>query len=162
MSREIARCDEEISRLKAQPADIPDKAFLVAMGIRDWEAERQMLRAENQKLQAKLYAAEKLVDLYVVGTGMKLVFTTASGNIGVASFAIVGTKVGISCDWFSKPSPEDMQEAQTKILTAINTFFPSEAGIAEVLDVSSKCYSTAAELEQRAVDMRRFLGGGQG
>jgi hypothetical protein len=43
----IARCDAELARLRAQPADIPDRAYLVAMGIRDWEAEKQMLEARG-------------------------------------------------------------------------------------------------------------------
>lgn len=41
----IARCDAELARIKAQPIDIPDKAYLVAMGTNDWELEKRILEA---------------------------------------------------------------------------------------------------------------------
>ena len=41
--REIARCEAEIAFLKALPADTPDKAYLVALGTRDWLAEKRIL-----------------------------------------------------------------------------------------------------------------------
>ena len=41
--RKIARCEAEIRALDAQPHDIPDKAWLVALGRRDWEAEKALL-----------------------------------------------------------------------------------------------------------------------
>jgi hypothetical protein len=37
----IARCDSEIAEMKAQPAIRP--AYLVALGIFDWEQERQLI-----------------------------------------------------------------------------------------------------------------------
>ena len=43
LRQKIARCETEIQALDAQPHDIPDKAWLVAMGRRDWEAEKASL-----------------------------------------------------------------------------------------------------------------------
>lgn len=63
----IARCDAELKRLQSQPDDIPDKAYLVAMGVNDWQTERELLIAENAKLKAQLYASRQLADFYVGG-----------------------------------------------------------------------------------------------
>jgi hypothetical protein len=40
----IARCEEEIRRVQSRPDDVPEPAWLVALGIRDWQAEIEWLR----------------------------------------------------------------------------------------------------------------------
>jgi hypothetical protein len=46
--REIARCDAEIRHNQSKPPDVNEKAYLVALGTRDWEAERELLLAEEE------------------------------------------------------------------------------------------------------------------
>jgi hypothetical protein len=44
--KRIARCEEEIRFLESLPTDIPDKAYLVTMGVEDWKAEKRLEEAE--------------------------------------------------------------------------------------------------------------------
>ena len=45
----IARCEAEIRYLESRPADIPDKAYLVTMGVEDWRAELRLEQAELEE-----------------------------------------------------------------------------------------------------------------
>lgn len=41
--RRIARCEQEIRMIENRPANVDEKAYLVAMGIEDWKAEKRLL-----------------------------------------------------------------------------------------------------------------------
>ncbi len=47
--RRMARCVAEIQRLEARPADTPELAYLVTMGIRDWQEELRLLEEEGRR-----------------------------------------------------------------------------------------------------------------
>lgn len=47
MSDDLARCDREIAEASAQ-MDAP--AWLVTLGVEDWEAEKRLLLAQSRQL----------------------------------------------------------------------------------------------------------------
>jgi hypothetical protein len=43
----IARCQREIRAIEQRPADVDEKAYLVALGVEDWRAELRIIEREG-------------------------------------------------------------------------------------------------------------------